>query len=153
MLFGNKASDAYQASFKVVKSPESILSDNDVKSKVLAAINEFFSLENWDFGDSFYFSELTAYVMSRLSPNVVNFVIVPRQDGLRFGNLFEIRAEKDQIFINGATIADIEVIPTITSSNIKSSGAILTSVSELSTQKVISSSLQDNTNSGTTNGI
>ena len=37
-----------------------------------------FSLENWDFGETFYFSELSAYVMNQLAPDLTTFVIVPR---------------------------------------------------------------------------
>lgn len=139
ILFGSKASSDVQASFKVVKNTEAVISDNDVKSRVLAAINEFFSLENWDFGDGFYFTELASYVMNRLAPNIVNFVIVPRQGALSFGSLFEIKAEKDQVFINGATINDIEIIQTITSSNIRSTGSIASNSSVLNNQNITSS--------------
>jgi hypothetical protein len=124
VLFGEKASSDVQATFKIVKNTEVVISDNDVKARVLTAISEFFSLENWEFGDNFYFSELSAYVMNRLSPNIVNFIIVPKDGGLAFGSLYEIRSEKDQIFINGATIDDVEVISAITASKIKSQGMI-----------------------------
>ena len=138
ILFGEKASLDVQATFKIVKIEEMVISDNDVKSRVLAAINEFFSLENWDFGDSFYFSELTAYVMNKLSPNIVNFIIVPKKDGLTFGSLFEIKAEKDQIFINGASVDDIEIISAITASKIKSAGLISTASTVVSQQSITS---------------
>ena len=138
VLFGPKASADVQATFKIVKNSEVVISDNDAKSKVLSAINEFFALENWDFGGNFYFTELSAYVMNRLAPNIVNFIIVPKQSTLTFGSLYEIRAEKDQIFINGATVNDIEVISAITASKIKSSGAIA-SVSTVTSQQTITS--------------
>lgn len=124
VLFGSKASSDVQATFKVVKNEEIVISDNDIKSRVLIAVAEFFALENWEFGDNFYFSELATYVMNKLAPNIVNFIIVPKQSELSFGSLYEIRSEKDQIFINGATIDDIEIISAITASKIKSSGAI-----------------------------
>jgi hypothetical protein len=63
-------------------------------------------------------------VMNKLTPTIVNFTIVPTQGGLSFGSLYEIKAEKDQIFINGATIDNIEIIPTITASAIKSASAV-----------------------------
>ncbi len=139
VLFGPKASSDVQATFKVVKNPESVISDNDIKSKVLAAINEFFALENWDFGGDFYFTELSTYVTNRLTPNLVNFIIVPKQSDLTFGSLFEIRSEKDQIFINGATVNDIEIISAITASRIKSSGQITAQSTRLNQQTIISS--------------
>lgn len=138
VLFGSKATVDVQATFKVVKNSEMVISDNDIKTRVLSAISEFFALENWDFGDNFYFSELSTYVMNRLSPYAVNFVIVPKQSGLSFGGLFEIRSEKDQIFINGATIDDIEIISTITASKIKSA-IIKTTQTSISQQAITSS--------------
>ena len=138
ILFGEKATPDVQSTFKIVKNPDLVISDNDIKANVLSAINEFFALENWDFGDNFYFSELATYVMTRLSPYLVNFVLVPKQSNLSFGGLYEIRSEKDQIFINGATINDIEVITTITASKLKSSGAIL-ATQTLAGQQVITS--------------
>jgi len=116
VLFGAKAIPSLRASFKLIKNIEQTISDNDLKSKVLAAINEFFTLDNWDFGDSFYFSELVAYVMNRTAPFLVNILIVPRMETLEFGSLFEITAENDEIFINGATTDDLEIIESVTAS-------------------------------------
>ena len=86
-----------QAQFKLVKNPDKVLNDNDVKSRVISAINEFFSLENWDFGETFYFSELSAYVMNQLAPDLTTFVIVPQDDTQTFGSLYEIKSESDEI--------------------------------------------------------
>lgn len=139
VLFGSKATSDVQATFKVVKNDEMVISDNDVKSRILTAISEFFSLENWEFGDNFYFSELATYVMNRLAPNIVNFIIVPKQTELSFGGLFEIRSEKDQLFINGATIDDIEIIESVTASKIKSAGQIALDNTIVSKQSITSS--------------
>ena len=138
VLFGSRASSDVQATFKVVKNTEVVISDNDIKTRVLVAILEFFALENWEFGDNFYFSELSAYVMNKLSPNIVNFVIVPKQSELSFGSLYEIRSESDQLFINGATIDDIEIISTITASKIKSA-VIVANQAAVSQQSITSS--------------
>lgn len=134
ILFGKKANLDVQASFKVIKNKESVVSDNDVRTRVLSAINEFFSLENWDFGENFYFSELSAYVMKTLAPDIVNFVIVPNKNDLAFGGLFEIRSEKDQIFVNGASIEDIEIVQTLTPTLIKSVGTITSAAQILNSQ-------------------
>lgn len=138
ILFGSKASPDVRASFKLIKNQEQPISDNDIKSRVLVAINEFFALENWEFGDSFYFSELVAYVMNRTAPYLVNFVIVPRQSGLNFGSLFEIKAESDQIFISGATTDDIEIISGITASTLQAQGAISAESTIVSQQTITS---------------
>jgi hypothetical protein len=141
ILFGEKATTNVQATFKIVKNPDLVISDNDAKAGVLSAINEFFALENWDFGDNFYFSELAAYVMTQLSPFIVNILLVPKQAELSFGSLYEIRSEKDQIFINGATINDIEVINTVTASKLKASGAILVTATSAGQQVITSSEI------------
>lgn len=126
ILFGSKANIDLQAVFKVVKNPEQVISDNDVKTRILLAINQFFAVENWDFGNTFYFSELSTYVLAQLSPYIVSFVIVPKSDNLYFGSLFEINCEKDEIFISSATVDDIEIVTSITASKIKATGAITT---------------------------
>lgn len=139
VLFGLRAESNLRASFKLIKNPEQIISDNQIKTNVLTAINEFFAMENWDFGDSFYFSELVAYVMAKTTPFLVNMVIVPRQPSLHFGAFFEIKAESDQIFINGATSDDIEVISAITASTIAAEGAISVTSNIVSQQNITSS--------------
>jgi len=144
ILFGSAAETNLQASFKVTKAPGQVISDNDVKSKIITAINEFFALENWDFGDTFYFTELSTYVMNKLAPNISNFVIVPRQSGLNFGSLFEIKSASDQLFINGATVDDIEIISGITSTSIKSVSG--TAVDTTTTQQTVTSSTYGATN-------
>ena len=133
VLFGETADSELQAQFKVVKNPDIVINDNDVKSKVIQAINEFFAIDNWDFGETFYFTELTAYVMQRLSPNIVTFVIVPKQEGQTFGSLFEIKSEADEIFISGSTVADVQIIDSLTASRLKASGAITTTATTLNT--------------------
>ena len=136
VLFGTKAESNMQATFKIVKNPEQVVNDNDIKSKVITAINQFFALENWDFGDTFYFTELSTYVMNQVSPDLVSLIIVPKQSSQTFGSLFEIRGEANEIFISGATVDDVQVIDAITASRIQATGNVVTA-----------------TNSNTTNGI
>lgn len=126
ILFGTKADSDLQATFKIVKNPDLVLNDNDVKSRVISSVNQFFALENWDFGDKFYFSELSSYVMNELAPDLVTFVIVPNQENQSFGSLFEVKSENDEIFISGATVDDVEIIDAITASRLKASGLVVT---------------------------
>jgi len=138
VLFGAAASQDLQATFKVVKNVAQVSSDNEIKATVLSAINEFFALENWDFGDKFYFSELSTYVMNRLAPLITNFIVVPKSSNLTFGSLFEITAESDQLFINGAVVDDIEIITNITASTIKASGNTVISPTAILQQNITS---------------
>ena len=119
LLFGPQADLSLQATFNVVKSPDSTASNNDIISRVLAAINRFFALENWNFGDTFYFAELATYVITQLSPDVTNFVIVPVRGDLYFGSLFEIQCPSNQIVVSCATAENIAIVTGLTSDNMK----------------------------------
>jgi len=62
LLFGKQSNNKLRASFKVVKQNTSSISDNEVKTKIVEAIDTFFSVQNWEFGESFYYTELAAYI-------------------------------------------------------------------------------------------
>jgi hypothetical protein len=129
VLFGEKAGDDLKATFKVVKNKDKVLNDNDIKARIITAINQFFALENWDFGETFYFSELANYVMYQLTPDLSTFIIVPVQQDQSFGSLYEIKAEADEIFISGASVDNVEMIDAVTASRLNASGQVLTKVS------------------------
>ena len=90
--------------------------------KILDAINNFFALENWDFGQTFNFSELSTYVMNSLTPYITNFVIVPKVNN--FGSLYEVTCLTNEIFISGSTVSDIEIIDALTASQINTTNII-----------------------------
>lgn len=129
VLFGSKAESSLQAKFKIVKNPDLVLNDNDVKSRIVGFINQFFALENWDFGEKFYFSELSTFIMQRMAPDIVTFLIVPEDASQTFGSLYEIKSEVDEIFISGATVNDLQIIDAVTANRLMASGNILTNTS------------------------
>jgi len=112
VLFGSNAQINLQATFKAVRNPSLPTSDNDLKTRILSAINEFFSLEYWDFGQTFYFTELATYVLNQLTPDITNFVMVPKANN--FGSLYEIYSLSNEILISGATVSDIDIIDAVT---------------------------------------
>ena len=119
VLFGSLAEEKLQASFKVVKNPTRSVNDNDLKVRVINAINEFFDINNWDFGDRFYMSELTTYILNSVSPDLSNIIIVPKQENQVFGSLFEIQSRPDEILISGASVDDIDIVSGITAAEVK----------------------------------
>jgi hypothetical protein len=127
-VFGSTAPLSLQATFKVVKSGSVTVSDSDIKLSVISAINEFFAIENWEFGDTFFFTELTTYIMNKVAPNISNIVIVPKDQNLSFGSLYEIKSNADEIFISSATVNDVEIISEITATRIRASGSVSTSL-------------------------
>lgn len=121
VLFGANAEPKLQAFFKVVKNPNQAINDNDLKVRVISAINNFFDINNWDFGDRFYMGELTTYILNSVAPDLSNIVIVPKQTNQVFGSLFEIQSRADEILISGATVDDVEIVTAITAAEIGAS--------------------------------
>jgi len=137
LLFGAQADLSLQATFNVVQNSSSTASSSNIIARILTAINTFFSLDNWNFGDTFYFTELSTYVLTQLNPDITSFVIVPKQAGQYFGSLFEIQCPSNQIFISCAQASDIVIVSGLTSANLKTvTGNALTTV--LNTQNITS---------------
>ena len=113
-IIGAKANESLRATIKVVKNNEVVISDNDVKVAIITAVNKFFDVNNWDFGESFYFSELSAYLHTELATKINSVIIVPKNTQQNFGNLYQINAEPDEILISAATPDDVEIITAIT---------------------------------------
>lgn len=119
-LFGPKAAPALQGTIKVVKSPSTTASDSQIRSAVLAALSSYFTLDKWNFGDTFYFSELSAYLHVELAGLISSVVLVPKNPNQQFGDLYEIRCAPNEIFVNAATISDnIVVISGLTPQNLQ----------------------------------
>jgi hypothetical protein len=118
-LFGTKADPELRATVKCVKNPNSTVSISDIKSQVVTAINQYFTIENWDFGDTFFFSELSAYLHDQLGSIISTVVLVPTDPSKSFGDLYEIRSQPNEIFVNAATVNDVEVISALTSSQLR----------------------------------
>ena len=51
-------------------------------------------------------------------------VLVPLDPAKTFGDLYEIRCQPNEIFANGATVDNIEVITALTSSNLRSQTSV-----------------------------
>lgn len=118
-LFGPKADGALQAKFNVIKIPGANITDNEVKTRVVEAVQDFFAVSNWDFGETFYFTELAAYVHKALSGYISSFVIVPQSANSVFGDLFQITPKSDEMFIPDVSLTDINIVLNITETNIK----------------------------------
>jgi hypothetical protein len=114
LLFGPYADSQYQAKFRVVKLSNN-LSDNELKSQIITAINNYFEVENWEFGETFYFTELSSYIHQRLGSAIGSIVILPRNTSGTFGDMFSVKAEPNELFASTATVADIEIVERISS--------------------------------------
>ena len=117
-LFGAKADPSVQARFQVVINPATGITENEIKTQIISAINNYFDPSNWDFGDTFYFSELAAYLHATLAPNLSSIVIVPASNTQVFGNYFQINSEPWEIITSAATVNDIDVVTAVTAASL-----------------------------------
>ena len=148
ILFGTNADEDLQATFKVVKNTKTNVTDAVIKTRTIAAINEFFALDNWDFGDTFYFTELAAYVHNQLAPDLLTVVIVPNQSGQEFGSLFQLNSATDEIFISGATVDDVSIITALGANQLATSGTVVTSTSTATNSTTTGSAVSGSTTTG-----
>jgi hypothetical protein len=118
-LFGAKAAQSLRATIKVIRAQNSTASTSEIKSAVLAEMNNYFSIDKWNFGDTFYFSELAAYLHRQLGTIISSVVLVPLDQQKSFGDLYEIRSQPNEIFANAANINNIDVIEALTSTNLR----------------------------------
>lgn len=118
-MFGSKAESNMQATFKVVRSETTKMTNTQIRSNIINTIDKYFAVENWDFGDTFYFSELAAYLHKELSPDIAAIVIVPKLDSMQFSDFMQIKANSNELLISAATVDDVELIDAITASRLK----------------------------------
>jgi hypothetical protein len=117
-LFGVKADSSLQARFQVVINSSTGITSNEIKTQIIGAMNAYFDPNNWDFGDTFYFSELAAYLHITLAPNLSSIVIVPASTSLIFGNYFQVNAEPWEIITSAATVNDIDIVSAVTAATL-----------------------------------
>lgn len=113
-LFGSKATPELQATFRVIKTDSTRLSNSEIRSKVVNIIDDYFAIENWDFGDTFYFTELASYIHQKMNNDISSIVIVPKLQNKAFGDLFQVTCEPDEIFVSAATVDDVELTDAVT---------------------------------------
>jgi len=117
-LFGSKADSSLQGTIKVIKNSSTTASDSEIISAILSAMNAYFDISNWNFGDTFYFSELSAYLHSVVGQYVSSVVLVPKDTSKPFGTLYEIGSAPYEIFVNAATANDIMIISSLSTTQL-----------------------------------
>ena len=118
LLFGPQAVPELQATFVVIKSPSTNVTDNEISTGVIQAINTYFDIRNWDFGETFYYTELAAYIHQQLSRIISSVVIVPTNADSQFGSLFEITCNSNQLFMSTATVNNVQIVSSYSKQNL-----------------------------------
>jgi len=91
ILFGPRAIPELQANFKVIRPTINTLTDNEVKVKIIETMRTYFDLNYWDFGETFFFTELAAAIHNKLGPEIKSIVLVPTFNTNQFGDLFQVQ--------------------------------------------------------------
>jgi len=156
-LFGAKAAPELRATIKVVQAQNTTASVSEIKSQVIQFVNNYFTIDKWNFGDNFFFSELSAYLHQNLGSIISSVVLVPLNPQKSFGDLYEVRSAPNEIFVSAATVADVEVITALTQSNIRSqtsvSGLYPTAISQgTSGPSTVITSTQSSSSSSSSGG-
>ena len=115
LLFGDGALPENRAIFKVVKVENTDLTDNQIKQGIINAIDEYFDLDNWDFGDIIYTSELVAYIHKKMLTSIAFITILPKSANdirKRPEEMFQIRQEFNALPLSIATVSDIIISTT-----------------------------------------
>jgi hypothetical protein len=118
-IFGEGSESELRGQFKVVKLSNSPLSDGEIKSRVIRAINEYFDVDLWEFGETFFYTELAAYIHQKLAGVIGSIVLVPMNEASSFGQGFEVRCRSDELFLSTAQVNDVVIISSNTASNLR----------------------------------
>lgn len=116
LVFGANAESDTHCIFKVIKKNE-LISDNEVKKKVVYLIDTYF--QNMEVGETFYFTKLATYIENSIPDLINTIVIVPTDTTNKFGKLFEIKCDINEILLSSATLDDVQIISMITDQNIR----------------------------------
>ena len=120
-LFGALAEPQLRAKFKVIRAQSATLTNERIKEEILNVINTYFDIDGWDFGDTFYATELISLIHQRLPADVASVVLVPVYSTNSFGSLFTVESGIDEILQSAAELSDIEVVEALTPTVIRQS--------------------------------
>ena len=115
LLFGAKSEVELRAQFKVIKSAATRLTDNQIKTRIVDVIRTFFNIDLWEFGETFYFTELASAIHNDLGSDIDSVVLVPTLATEQFGDLFQVEAREDEIFQPDVDVDDILIVTSLTS--------------------------------------
>lgn len=119
ILFGKNADSILKASLKVIPSTTGRLTSNELKVQIVDVVRNFFDADNWEFGETFYFSELSAAIHSSLPGELDSVVLVPESTNSVFGDMFELAPQEDELFIPDITVDNIEIIEHLSAKTLK----------------------------------
>ena len=127
LLFGDLANSEVQARFVVTKTANSTMSETEIQNRIVNLITRYFNVDNWDFGEDFYFTEMAAYIHNNMIGQISQITIQPISEDLQSTDLFEISSDSDELFL-----------PVVQSSNVIISNTTLANPTSLAANPGVS---------------
>ena len=118
VLFGSKADISVQGTIKIIRSNDRSLSNNQIKSSIVDVVDAFFDINLWEFGETFYFSELSAFIHTKLPTAIDSVVLVPSSAISEFGDLYQITTREDEIVQVDFTVNQVEIVESLNSNTL-----------------------------------
>lgn len=112
-IIGKHAPDVLKGTIKVIRSANRTFTGNQIKTMIVDIVNEHFDINTWEFGETFYFTELAALIHSKLPVDIDSVVFVPKYKTHLFGDLLQVSAKEDEIIQPSISVADIELIESL----------------------------------------
>jgi hypothetical protein len=112
LLFGPYADETLQATLAVVRTGNTTLTDNQVKTQVVDQIQAYFDINNWDFGQTFYWTNLSTYITTNI-PNVISSIVPVPLYSNTFGALFQVFAREDEIILPNISTDQISIVTSL----------------------------------------
>ncbi len=119
LLFGANAASELQAKFKVIRGDDIKVTDIQLKNLIIQATYDFFDISSWEFGETFYFQQLSNFINEKLGNKVKSVVVVPLTNDNHFGTLFQVNAREDEILQAQLRPEDIEIVQSYNNVNLK----------------------------------
>lgn len=122
LMFGPRAAPQLQGTIKIIRSDQKTLTDNQVKTTVVSTVRSFFDITRWEFGETFYWSELSAAIHAALPNEISSVVLVPMYNNHQFGDLFQVTCSEDEIFYADVSVHRVEIVDSFNVSNLRLNG-------------------------------
>lgn len=122
LIIGDKSAPSLQSRLKVIRAANSTMTDNQIKNQIVATVRNFFDVATFEFGETFYFTELASAIHMDLSTEVSSVVMVPTMATSQFGDLLQVFAREDEIIYPDIGVEDIDIVSGFTPTNLRVNG-------------------------------
>ena len=119
VILGPKANTELQGKIKVIRSADRSLSNNQIKTTIVNVVREYFDITKWEFGETFYFSELSATIHAALPAALDAVVLVPTLNTNQFGDLYQVFCKEDEILQVDFSVDQVEIVESLDAATLK----------------------------------